>query len=344
MREYKLALIGFGNVGQGFTQILGERGEALARQFGAHFTIVAVSDLLLGSVYSPWGLKPVELLKAAREGSLESVTGEHHNWDALETIQESNANTVLELSYTDLKSGQPAISHVEMALKMGKHVVTTNKGPIALRYNELLELARLHEVEIGVEGTVMSGTPVIHLGMEFLSAAGIHKVQGIFNGTTNYILTQMSKGIEYIEALKQAQVLGFAEADPTSDVEGYDAAGKVVILANLIMDTPLVLGDVARQGITQLTLDSIREANQVGECWKLIGMVEKNNGSVHASVRPTRLPLSHPLASVNGATNAITYSTSVLGDITLIGPGAGRMETGYALLEDLLAIHRRRIV
>jgi homoserine dehydrogenase len=124
-------------------------------------------------------------------------------------------------------------------------------------------------------------------------------------------------------------------------VEGYDAAGKVVILGNMLMNMSLTLDDVDRQGITQLTEKDINDAHQAGECWKLIGTLEKDDHKVNASVRPTRLPLGHLLASVNGVTNAITYSTELLGDITLIGPGAGRIETGYALIEDLLAIHRR---
>lgn len=344
MREYKLALIGFGNVAQGFTSILSERAEALARQYGAHFTIVAVSDIQKGSVYSSWGLKPSELLDAAKNGRLDQVPGDNHEWDALTTILESNSNTILELSFTNLKTGQPALNYIETALKAGKHVVTTNKGPIALRYNALVELARQHGVEIGAEGTVMSGTPSLHLGMEFLSAAGIRKVQGIFNGTTNFILTQMSLGMKYDEALMRAQSLGYAEADPTGDVEGYDAAGKVVILGNMLMNVSLSMDEVDRQGITHLSDKDISEARQAGECWKLIGTLEKDYHKTYASVRPTRLPIDHPLASVNGATNAITYSTELLGDITLIGPGAGRIETGYALLEDLLAIHRRRLI
>ncbi len=195
-------------------------------------------------------------------------------------------------------------------------------------------------VSLGVEGTVMSGTPSLRLGMEYLKAAGIRCVQGILNGTTNYILTQMSNGAPYSSALEEAQELGYAEADPTGDVEGFDAAGKVVILANLLMDTPLTMDDVDRDGITWLSLEDIDDARQSRDCWKLIGKVERRDGKVLASVKPTRLPLSHPLASVKGATNAITYSTDLLGDVTLIGPGAGRLETGFALLADILAIQK----
>ncbi len=189
----------------------------------------------------------------------------------------------------------------------------------------------------------MSGTPALRMGQELLVGAGVRKVQGILNGTTNYILTQMEAEASYEEALQDAQEKGYAEADPSGDVEGHDAAGKVVIIANLLMGLPLTMADVECEGITGLTPDDIADARAALERWKLIGSVEKTeSGGYEASVKPVRLPLTHPLASVGGATNAITYTTDLLGDVTLVGPGAGRIETGYALLGDLLAIHRKR--
>ncbi|MFQ5595568.1 MAG: homoserine dehydrogenase [Anaerolineae bacterium] len=341
MHTYRLALIGFGTVGQGLTQILRDRGDALAQRFGAQFQIVAVSDLLKGSVFSPAGLSPAELLDAVQaDGNLNRVAAPHRGWDAMRTIAESNADVIAELSYTDLETGEPALSHVRLALEQDRHVVTTNKGPIALHYPELAELARTHNAEIGVEGTVMSGTPALRLGKDLLSA-GVHRIQGILNGTTNYILTQMEAGATYSAALAEAQARGYAEADPAGDVEGFDAAGKVVILANLILGLPLTMKDVDRHGITRLTPEDIAAAQADGERWKLIGSVERTGGGSSASVRPTRVPMEHPLASVGGATNAITYSTDLLGDVTLVGPGAGRLETGYALIGDLLGIHRK---
>ena len=181
---------------------------------------------------------------------------------------------MIELSYTDLKTGEPAITHLRRALELGKHVVTTNKGPIALKYPELKALAEKNHVEIGAEGTVMSGTPSLRMAQELLAAARIRKIQGIVNGTTNYILTQMEAGATYADALKDAQAKGYAEADPTGDVEGFDAAGKVVIMANLLMGQALTLADVDRKGITQLTPDDIAAAKAAGERWKLIGRVE----------------------------------------------------------------------
>ncbi len=341
MQTFRLALIGFGNVGQGFAQILATRGDALAQQYGAHIQIVAVCDLLKGAVYDPQGLDPRALLDAVQStGTLDTVHAPYRDWNARKTITDTNANVVVELAYTDLKTGEPAFTHLQLAVENSKHVVTTNKGPIALHYAALKKIADARGVTIGAEGTVMSGTPTLRLGTEMLAPAHITRVQGILNGTTNYILTQMENGATYADALRDAQARGYAEADPTGDVEGFDAAGKVVILANLLMNTPLKMNDVARTGITQLTPQDIADARANGERWKLIGALERVNGKLCASVQPTRLPLTHPLASVMNATNAITFTTELLGDVTLIGAGAGRMETGYAILEDVLAIQR----
>ena len=342
METYRLALIGFGNVGQGLAQILRDRGAALEEQFGLRLQIVAVSDLLKGSLYDPAGLDAAALLAAVQaSGKIDSLPAPQRGWDALRTIRETNADAVVELSYTDLKTGEPAITHLRAAIQSGKHVVTTNKGPIALCYPELKALADAKGVEIGVEGTVMSGTPSLRLASELLAAAGITRIQGILNGTTNYILSQMESGASYADALAEAQSRGYAEADPTGDVEGFDAAGKVVILANLLMGQSIGMADVDRTGITRLTPADITAAKAAGERWKLIGKIERLDGKVSASVKPIRLPVSHPLASVGGATNAITFSTELLGDVTLVGPGAGRLETGYALIGDLLALHRK---
>lgn len=348
MQTIRLALIGFGNVGKGFTQILIDKGDWYAEKFQVRFRIVAINDLLHGSAYNPDGLDLAAVLRfVAKGGNLSDLPGWGNHWDALDTIARCNADAVVEISYTNLKTGQPAISHLVAALEHGKHAVTSNKGPVALKYRELSTLAQSRNLQIGVEGTVMSGTPALHLGQDLLAGAGLRRVQGIFNGTTNYILTQMEAGASYEEALAQAQRQGFAEADPTGDVEGYDAAGKVAILSALLMDTPLDLEQVERTGITGITSGDVLQAKAAGQRWKLIGSLEKRPEGVVASVKPVCLPLSNPLAEVNGATNAITYTTDLLGDVTLIGPGAGRLETGYALICDLLwisgNIHPQRV-
>ena len=341
MKKVRLGLIGFGNVGQGFAQILLDSGSNLAKQYGVDFVITAIVDAQLGAVFQPGGFNLADLLLHVRQNrTLNGLPGEQSGWDALTLARHSGIDTVIELSFTNLQTGEPAYAHISAALSSGKNVVTTNKGPIALNYAKLAALARQNSVQLGVEGTVMSGTPTLRLGRELLAAAEITGIEGILNGTTNFILTRMEAGDTYPEALAEAQIMGYAEADPTGDVEGIDAAGKVVILARLLLEADISMADVARQGITHLTPADIAAAQVAGERWKLIGSLEVSPEGIKASVRPTRLSLNNPLAGVAGATNAILYHTKLLGDVTLIGPGAGRKETGYAVLEDLLAIYK----
>jgi len=338
---YKLAIIGFGNVGQGLTKILSNKHALLNDRFGVDIRIVAVCDLYKGSVADPNGLDPNMLLNTLElEGDLKSLHAQHTTGNAQETIDNSGADILIELAYTDLKTGQPALSHVKQALNNGMHVSMTNKGPVALAFPELRDLAKKNKVQIGIEGTVMSGTPSLALGSEMLLAAGITKIQGILNGTTNYILGEMAAGLDYQVALTQAQELGYAEADPTGDVDGHDAAAKVVILGNLFMDLALTLADIDCTGISHISAADVAKASAQNKQWKLIGTVAKTDTGFIASVKPEMVSKDHPLASILGATNAITYSTELLGDITLIGPGAGRLETGYAVIEDILSIHK----
>jgi homoserine dehydrogenase len=338
----RLALIGFGNVGQGFARILVEKGDWLRDRFGLDLRIVAVSDFIKGSVYDPEGLDPETLLEAGLvPDGLAEVPAPHHGWDALTTIRDAEADTLVELTYTDLETGEPAITHVRAALEAGRNVVTTNKGPVALAYPELAAIAADNGVEIGCEGTVMSGTPTVRLGTEYVAAAGVTRIEGILNGTTNYILTLMEGGSTYEDALALAQEKGYAEADPTGDVGGHDAAGKVVILANLVMGASLTLPDVDCTGITGVRAQDVAAATEAGERWKLIGSVALADGGIVARVRPVRVGSDHPLYGIGGATNAVTFTTDLLGQVTLVGPGAGRLETGYALLVDLIAMHRQ---
>jgi len=184
----------------------------------------------------------------------------------------------------------------------------------------------------------MSGTPVLNLASGPLAGNTITAAKGILNGTTNYILTKMEDGKSYQDALAEAQKLGYAEADPTGDVEGYDASAKVTILANVLMNVNLNINDVACEGITKISVEDIEKAKKQNARWKLIGSVENINGKISASVKPELIPLSHPLAGIMGSTNAITFKTDLMGDVTIVGKGAGRIETGFSILTDLLAI------
>lgn len=343
MKEVRLAFIGFGNVAQGLTQILHTHGEEFAQTYGVRMLISSITDPIKGTAFHPDGLNPVDLLAAANQpGALNAIPGTHPGWDAMEMIQNSPSDVVVEMSYTNLETGEPATTYIAEALRRKKHVVTTNKGPIALHYDSLVSIARLHDVQLGVEGTVMSGTPVLRVGRELLAGAGIRRIQGILNGTTNYILTRMEAGFSYAEALAEAQSLGYAEADPTGDVEGFDAAAKVAILSRLVLGSPVAYTSVERKGISGLTKDDIASAQAEGKHWKLVGTLEYEGEELRASVRPACLPGDHPLALVPGATNALVYTTDYLGDVTIIGPGAGRTQTGYAIIQDLFCIYRVR--
>ncbi|MBC8366511.1 homoserine dehydrogenase [bacterium] len=338
----KIALIGFGNVGQGLAEILRTKKASLKRKQKYEFAVVAISDFKLGSVYDPKGIDLKRALEAVRKkGSLDAYKGGTHGWDAMTTIKKSKADVVVELAYTDLATGQPAIGHCREALKRGMSVVTSNKGPAALAYPALSRLAKKNKAHFFIEGTVMSGTPVLNVGMNDLAGNDFKSISGILNGTTNYMLSEMEKGMSYDAVLDKAQKLGYAEADPTGDVEGIDAAGKVTILANMFMDAKITPADVRRRGITRLKPADIEMAKKGGKRWKLIGSVKrKKDGSIDASVRPVMLPLDDPLAGVMGPTNAVTFDTDLLGKVTVVGPGAGRIETGYSILTDLLAIER----
>ena len=336
---YRLALIGFGSAGQGLAQILRDHGDSLARRYDVELRIVAVCTHSRGSLHEADGLDPAALLEAIKhDGHLRNLSRQR-DWSPLDMIEQADADVLVELSPTDLTTGEPATSHMRAALGRRMHAITANKGPIALHLTELRRLASDAQLYLGYEGTVMSGTPALRLGWSDLAGCEVLELRGIVNGTTNYILTQMEGGMSYADALAEAQRLGYAEADPTGDVEGYDAAAKAVILANVLMDARLGLGDVERAGITTLTRDTIEAARASGERWKLIARVWRDGDKVRASVQPTRLPLSHPLASAGGATNALTLTTDLLGDVTLIGPGAGGAATGFAVISDILALH-----
>ncbi len=340
MEEVRLAFIGFGNVAQGLTQILLEKGDFYEQKNGVKFIITAIADPLKGNAFHPDGLSPASLLEAAKKpGALKNLPGTQPEWDAMEMIQSIPSDVIVEMSFTNLQTGEPSTTYMAEALRRKNHVITTNKGPIALHYDELAAIAHLHGVQIGLEGTVMSGTPVLHVGRDLLSSAGIRGIQGILNGTTNYILTRMESGSSYEEALAEAQAQGYAEVDPTGDVDGFDAAAKVAILSRLVLGVTVPFQNIQREGIRGLTKEDIASARAKGMHWKLVGSIVKEGETVTAKVRPECLSEDHPLARVNGVTNALVYSTNYIGDVTIIGPGAGRLQTGYSIIQDLFCIY-----
>ena len=220
----KIALIGFGNVNQAFTQLIHEKHKELQEKYGLNTTIVAISGRSKGSIYDEDGLDLDILLKKFREtGSLESYPKGVRGLSSLETITDTGASIIVEATLTNIETGEPALTYVRTALSHGKHVVTSNKGPAALAYEELKKLADRNGVMFRIESTVLSGTPAINFATENLAGNSIIGIRGIINGTTNYILTKMESGESYEQALREAQELGYTEKDPTADVEGWDA-------------------------------------------------------------------------------------------------------------------------
>jgi len=334
----KLALIGFGVVGQGFARILLDKHAEL-QDLSFDAQIVAVATRSRGALYRPDGLDIADLLDTIGQGDLRhypDAPGLERDWNAERIVRESSADAIIEVSPTNLQTAQPALDLFRLAFEHSKHVITANKGPIALAYADLKERAGRAHRTLGIEATVMAGTPSLRLALESLQGCRIKEARGIVNGTTNYILTQMEGGMDYADALAQAQQLGYAEPDPTADVEGWDAASKVLILSTVLFGKRLTMDDLDVRGISSITAADVRDAAAAGERWKLIARVTPEGGSV----QPTRLPLTDPLAGVANATNAITYDTDLVGPVTLIGAGAGAQQTGFGLLSDLLAIHR----
>ncbi|TGR65710.1 homoserine dehydrogenase [bacterium M00.F.Ca.ET.194.01.1.1] len=341
MTVYNIALIGFGGVNRALAELIANKNQLWERELGFKLNIVAVSDLYLGSVVSANGLDAKTLVETKfSKGGFAQLSGGSADADNETIIKTAPADIIVEATFTNPKDGEPAVSHCRWALQDGKHVVTTNKGPVAVAAQELKALAAANNVRFEYEGSVMSGTPVIRMAEKTLAGAELNGFEGILNGTSNFVLGRMETGMDFASAVKEAQELGYAEADPTADVEGFDVRLKVVILANELLGANLKPEDVSCKGISALTSANIETAAKSGSRWKLIGSAVRNgDGSVTGSVAPKCLPLSHPLSGVNGATNAVSLITELLGSVTVTGPGAGRIETAYALLSDIVAIH-----
>jgi homoserine dehydrogenase len=341
MKTHSLIFVGFGGVGRATAQVLLDKETSLAETYGLRFTVLSVITHSRGTLYHPDGLDLATLLDCTADGgdlhAYPNLPGLVREGSAEQLLKNLPADTAIELTPTNLSDGQPALDHCRWAIQSGKNVITANKGPLALAYPELRDLAQQHGVQLGFESTVMAGTPALRTA-ETLKGCTFSGVAGILNGTTNYILTQMEGGADFAEVLAEAQQLGYAETDPSGDVDGHDAAAKVVILGNVLLGGSLTLADVETLGIRHLTQADIETARAQGKRWKLIGRVLPSDSGLQASVAPEMLPVTDPLANVGGATNALTYHTDLLGPVTLVGAGAGGPETAAGILADLLTV------
>src|SRR3989304_608388 len=330
----RIILIGYGVVGQSLTSILLRRRSETLRDYGFNPKVVAIVDRG-GAAINPKGLNLEKMLALKKQKGTVAADPEfgHPKMSPLDVIEAVEAELMVGATPTNVKNGEPGLSHIKNAFKTGKHVVTTNKGPLALAFPALTELADYNKVYLRFSGTVGGGTPVLELAKKCLLGDKIVAIRGILNGTTNYILTEMEeKHITFQQALDNAQKLGYAETDPSMDVDGIDTACKVVIMANWIMNKKYTLKDVDVQGIRGVTLQALEKAAKKGNTIKLIGSVDGN-----PKVAPTEISKHDPLC-VSGVLNAVTFVSEFAGEETIIGRGAGGMETASAILRDLLDI------
>lgn len=317
MKPIKVGLLGLGTVGTGVVRIVNGHREDLYRQSG---TEIRIEKIL------------VKHLDKARSIEVDRSM-------LTDNPQEILANPDIDVVVEVMGGIEPARTYVLEAISRGKHVVTANKDLMALHGPELMSRAEEMGCDVFYEASVAGGIPIIRTLIEGFSSDRITKIMGIVNGTTNYILTKMSReGSEYEDVLKEAQQLGYAEADPSSDVEGLDAARKMAILATLGFRTNVALSDVAVEGITKVTKADIAYGKRLGYEMKLLGIAERTGNEISVSVQPTMVKQSHPLASVNGVFNAVYVYGEAVGETMFYGPGAGEMPTATSIVADLVAV------
>jgi homoserine dehydrogenase len=344
MKHLRLSIVGFGNVGQGLAQLLSTKRDELRQKFDLDVTLVGVANARSGFIHRQDGLDIPTLLElATTRRPLTAHPGITHWQNTLEGLRATGGDVLAEATPTNLRNAEPGMSHIRVALSQGMHVVTANKGPAALAASELFALAWQHGVQLRMESTVMAGTPVISAIREGMAGADVHALRGILNGTTNYILSAMAAGRDYAEALADAQAQGYAETDPTADVEGYDAVAKTLILSALVFNRSLKPEQVVRHGITSITREQTQQAIEQNKRIKLVASlrllssIDGKETALEARVEPLALPQNDPLARVDGVLNALTIQTDTLSEVTIIGPGAGRLQTGQGLLADIIA-------
>ncbi len=343
--HFKVALLGFGNVGRALAELLIDKSDALRQTYGINVRVVGISTSRHGHAIDVNGIHLRTALDAVRHDS--SLDGLHQGRaikDAMQFLAECPADLVFESIPTNPQDGQPALDYARFILETGMHLVTANKGPIAFGYRDLSALAISQGVGFFFESTVMDGAPVLGIGREALPAAEVRRVRGIFNSTTNYILTRMEQeGLSFEAALSAAQAIGIAESDPSLDIEGWDSAIKTAILANVLMGADLRPADVDRRGIRGLTLADVEAAAAAGECIRLLCEAARDEGGrVIAWVRPERIRSSDILASVTGTSSVVNIETDTLPCLTLIEHNPGPATTAYGMLVDMINIARGR--
>ena len=337
MRTSRFVLAGVGNLGRGLLRILPQKAPALSARHDLQFTLVAAVDSS-GGVVDSAGLDMDQVLKLKETGKGVAAYPKdgQKGLTTLDALAKADADLLVELSPTSLTHGEPGLSAIAWALSHGMDVVTANKGPLVLAYPRLTALAAENERKLFFSGTVAGGLPTVNIGQRDLIAARILRVDGIFNATTNYILTRMESGLSFEQALAEAQKAGAAEADPTLDVDGWDAANKLVIVANSALGMPAKLTDVSVQGIRGITREQLLAAKERGYAVKLLATAEPAGETYRLSVKPTELPLDHPMARLTKWQMGVVYTTDINGTIIAIIDEEGTMATVGAVLRDMV--------
>ena len=345
MESTRIVLCGLGRVGKELVQLLADRGAEIEKKYGLRFVLAAAVDIGgAATITGDNGLPTAELLAHLRRGGTVENFGEfgQPGLTGAEAIQRVSADVLVEATPTNLIDGEPGKTHIFTAVEKGMDVVSANKGPIVLFYKELHELARKNNCRLHISAATAAALPTLDLARVCLAGTHVLSVEGILNGTTNYVLSRMKEqGCSYDVALKSAQELGIAETDPSYDVEGKDTAIKMVLISNRIFGTSLGIGDVKARGITRITAQDISRATRDDKVIKLIGSAELINGKVELNVAPKLLDKGHPLASVNGSEKAISYMTDTMERITVMGGKSSPVGAAAALLKDLINAHTK---
>lgn len=330
-----LCLVGFGNVGRSFVGLIQRKTANLRERYGIEYRITGVATRRLGWLAAPTGFTLEKLL--AGDFSEAQKTSDLQAWIAL-----AKPYALFEASSLDAVTGEPASTHIRAALNAGAHAISANKGPVVHAYKELSELAGRQGLRFFHESAMMDGAPIFSLFRETLPAIELRGFRGVLNSTTNVILECMESGMAFDDAVREAQRMGVAETDPTDDIEGIDAAVKVVGLANVLMGGNLSLADVARTGIRGITAEQLREARRNGEAWKLICRARREpDGHITAAVAPERVTPDDPLYAVRGASLSIGFETDIFKELFISEHDPGPEATAYGMLTDFINAVRR---
>lgn len=326
-------------VGQSFVKLLLSHSTDLYNEYGIKPKVVACADQG-GIITCNQGLDLERLLTIKKKkNSVRKYNGSSiESGGIIDVVENIDAEVVIELTPTNIINGEPGRSHIIAAMKSGKNVITVNKGPLALEFPSLMELAKYNRIAFKFSGTVGGGTPILEFAKRCLNGDRILSFEGILNGTTNYILSKMYEGLDFSEALMDASKRGFAEKDPTLDIDGYDAVAKLVIASNYVMNLKSTMADVQRTGIKDVQATNVDKERKKGNAIKLIAACDGKKLVVGPKPVSTKDPIC-----VNGTLNAITFTCQHSGQQTIIGKGAGGLETASSILRDLIDIRNQMI-